>query len=111
MGGAMHHRHPAELDTECLLARLAHVLDRQTSETEIGTIVMPGPTYRGMWARDTAIVALGLTRLGKIDLAKELLCRYWSFQITPDSDPSMFVFRNKRTANWKATDALRPTPD
>lgn len=111
MGGAMEHRQAAEFDTEHLRARLAHVLDHQTIDTEIGTILMPGPTYRGMWARDTAIAALGLTRLGKIDLARDLLCRYWSFQITPDSDPRNFVFRNKRTADWTDADAFRPTPE
>ena len=84
----------ADLDMHRLLATLGSVLDRQMVETRIGRILMPGPTYLGMWARDTGVVSLGLNRLGRADLARELLHRYWSYQITPDSEPSTFIFRN-----------------
>lgn len=98
--------HDPEL--EDLRARLGRVLDQQTQDTDIGTVLMPGPTYQGMWARDTSIVALGLIRLGKLDLARDLLRRYWGFQITAGSDPASFVFRNKTTADWTEADAFRP---
>src|SRR5947208_2456932 len=98
-----------QLDMKRLLGTLAEVLDRQIAETKIGRILMPGPTYLGIWARDTSIVSLGLNRLGRADLAGELLQRYWSYQITPDSDPSSFIFRNKRIADWTDDHAFRPT--
>jgi glycogen debranching enzyme len=98
-----------QLDMQRLLGTLAEVLDRQIAETKIGRILMPGPTYLGIWARDTGVVSLGLNRLGRADLAGELLERYWSYQITPDSDPSSFIFRNKRIADWAEDHAFRPT--
>lgn len=98
-----------DLDLHRLLATLGSVLERQTVETKIGRILMPGPTYLGIWARDTGIVSLGLNRLGRVDLAGELLRRYWSYQITPDSDPSTFIFRNKRIAEWTDDHAFQPT--
>jgi glycogen debranching enzyme len=88
---------------------LAEVMDRMTADTVIGRILMPGPTYLGMWARDTGVAALGLNRMGKWDLAGELLSRYWGYQITEESDPARFVFRNKRFAAWTDADAFRPT--
>jgi glycogen debranching enzyme len=99
----------ADLDMHRLLATLGSVLERQTVETRIGRILMPGPTYLGIWARDTGIVSLGLNRLGKPELAGELLHRYWSYQITPDSEPSTFIFRNKRIAEWTDDHAFQPT--
>lgn len=92
-----------------VLRTITGVLDRSTLDTRLGTIVIPGPTYLGMWARDTAMICLGLIRLGKLDLAKDLLCRYWAFQIAPDSDPRTFVFRNKQYAAWTEADAYHPT--
>lgn len=91
------------------LDMLVGVMERMTQVTAIGHILMPGPTYLGMWARDTGVATLGLNRLGKADLSRELLLRYWTFQITPDEDPARFVFRNKRFASWTDADAYRPT--
>ncbi|HEX8918028.1 MAG TPA: amylo-alpha-1,6-glucosidase [Chloroflexota bacterium] len=98
-----------ELDPQQILNRLQAVVDRQTVDTEIGRIVMPGPTYLGIWARDTGIVTLGLNRLGDLDLARELLHRYWSYQIGPDSDPTSFVFRNKGYSDWTEAYAFHPS--
>jgi glycogen debranching enzyme len=97
------------LDMHRLLSTLRSVLEQQIVETQIGRILMPGPTYLGIWARDTGIVSLGLARLGRADLAGELLQRYWSYQITPESDPGTFIFRNKRIADWTEDHAYRPT--
>ncbi|MDQ2742671.1 MAG: hypothetical protein M3Z66_10325 [Chloroflexota bacterium] len=94
-----------------ILDMIAGIMDRMTQVTRIGRILMPGPTYLGMWARDTGVATLGLNRLGKADLAGELLRRYWAFQITPESDPATFIFRNKRFASWTDTDAFRPTKE
>ncbi len=91
------------------LDMLAGVMERMTQVTHIGRILMPGPTYLGMWARDSGVATLGLNRLGKADLSRELLLRYWAFQITPDDDPATFIFRNKRFASWTDADAYRPT--
>lgn len=92
-----------------VLQMLDGVMERMTQVTGIGRILMPGPTYLGMWARDTGVATLGLNRLGRADLAGELLRRYWAFQITPDDDPRTFIFRNKRFANWTDADAYKPT--
>lgn len=105
----MTEQNAAQLDLQRLLGTLAEVLDRQIADTKIGRILMPGPTYLGIWARDTSIVSLGLNRLGRADLAGELLQRYWSYQITPDSDANSFIFRNKRIADWTDDHAFRPT--
>jgi hypothetical protein len=59
-GGAMEDREPTDLDLQRLLTMLVALLDRHTVDTEIGRIVMPGPTYLGMWARDTGVVTLVL---------------------------------------------------
>jgi glycogen debranching enzyme len=99
------------LDLQQLLHTLREVLDRETVESEIGTIVMPGPTYRGMWARDTAVVSLGLNRIGRADVSGELLRRYWSYQITSDSDPAAFIFRNKTRPDWTDGHAFIPTQE
>src|SRR5579859_6739342 len=107
--GALHDRDNRDIYEH--LEGLREVLDRQTADTEIGRIVMPGPTYLGVWARDTGVVTLGLNRLGQLDLARELLHRYWGYQITPDSDPSTFVFRNKGFADWTESRAFHPTPE
>lgn len=80
-----------------------------TQDTEIGRILMPGPTYLGMWARDTGVATLGLNRLGMTDLSGELLRRYWSVQITDNSDLTQFVFRNKGRASWTVADSFTPT--
>ncbi|HZU12347.1 MAG TPA: amylo-alpha-1,6-glucosidase [Chloroflexota bacterium] len=101
--------HMDDLDIGRLLGTLASVIDRETVETRIGRILMPGPTYLGIWARDTGVASLGINRLGKTDLSGELLRRYWSYQITPQSDPARFVFRNKRFAEWTEDFAYRPT--
>jgi glycogen debranching enzyme len=98
-----------DLDMHRLLATLGSVLERQTVHTKIGRILMPGPTYLGIWARDTGIVSMGLNRLGKVDLAGELLRRMWSYQITPESEPSTFIFRNKRIPEWTDDHAFQPT--
>lgn len=100
-----------DLDANRLLATLGSVLERQTAETKIGRILMPGPTYLGIWARDTSIVSLGLGRLSRADLAGELLRRYWGYQITPESDPGTFIFRNKRIAEWTEDHAFQPTKE
>jgi glycogen debranching enzyme len=92
-----------------LLGTLGSVLEQQTVETRIGRILMPGPTYLGIWARDTGVVCLGLNRLGQADLSGELLQRYWSYQITPESDPGTFIFRNKRIADWTEDHAYVPS--
>lgn len=94
---------------DATLDLLAGVMDRMTQVTRIGRILMPGPTYLGMWARDTGVATLGLNRLGKADLSGELLRRYWAFQIVPGDDPATFIFRNKRFATWTDADAYRPT--
>jgi glycogen debranching enzyme len=94
---------------EEILDMLAGVMERMTQVTAIGRILMPGPTYLGMWARDTGVATLGLNRLGKADLSRELLLRYWAYQITPEDDPATFIFRNKRFASWSDADAYRPT--
>ncbi len=99
------------IDMQRLLDTVSGVLDRQTVETEIGRILMPGPTYLGIWARDTAISTLGLNRLGKTELAGELLQRFWGYQITAQSDPSTFVFRNKTHAGWTDSDGFRPSKE
>lgn len=91
-----------------VLETLATVIQKMTVETAIGRILMPGPTYLGMWARDTAIVALGINRLGMMDLSGELLRRYWSFQIDENSDPTQFVIRNKRFTDWTEAAAFVP---
>lgn len=100
-----------DLDLQRLLGTLGSVLEQQTVETRIGRILMPGPTYLGIWARDTGVVCLGLNRLGKVDLSGELLQRYWSYQITPESEPSNFIFRNKRIADWTEDHAYVPSKD
>jgi glycogen debranching enzyme len=105
----MNDRASDHLDMQRLLETLGAVLEQQTVETRIGRIVMPGPTYLGIWARDTGIVSLGLNRLGRTDLSGELLTRYWSYQITPESEPSTFIFRNKRIADWTDDHAFEPT--
>lgn len=97
------------IDLSGVLRMLAGVMERMTGDTAIGRILMPGPTYLGMWARDTGVAALGLNRLGKSDLAGELLARYWRYQITEDSDPARFIFRNKRCADWTDADSFQPT--
>lgn len=102
---------PGALDMQRLLGTLVAVLDRETVETKIGRILMPGPTYLGIWARDTGVACLGLNRLGRAELSGELLRRYWSYQITPESDPMTFVFRNKRFADWSEDFAFRPTKE
>jgi len=102
---------PSAIDMKRLLATVSDVLDRQTADTEIGRILMPGPTYLGIWARDTAISTLGLNRLGKTELAGELLGRFWEYQITAQSDPNTFVFRNKTHAGWTDADSFRPSKE
>lgn len=102
---------PGDLDMHHLLATLASVLEQQTVETRIGRILMPGPTYLGIWARDTGVVSLGLNRLGKADLSGELLHRYWGYQITPESEPDKFIFRNKRIAEWTEDHAYVPSKE
>ncbi|MGH2447825.1 MAG: amylo-alpha-1,6-glucosidase [Chloroflexota bacterium] len=100
-----------QLDMERVLDVLRRVIDRMTVSTQIGRIIMPGPTYLGMWARDTGVVCLGLNRLGRSELSGELLRRYWSYQIDEHSKPETFIFRNKRFAHWTEADAFRPTRD
>ncbi len=97
------------IDMSRLLETLVAVMDRQTVDSAIGRIIMPAPNYLGMWARDTGIIALGLNRLGKRDLARELLVRYWGFQITPHCKPSQFIFRNKGRARWTEDMAFTPS--
>ena len=92
-----------------VLQMLAHVMRRLTVQTNIGRILMPGPTYLGMWARDTGVACLGLNRLGQADVSRELLDRYWQFQIDDNSDPSTFIFRNKRFADWTEKDSFEPS--
>jgi len=99
------------IDMRRLRDTVSNVLERQTADTEIGRILMPGPSYLGIWARDTAISALGLNRLGKTELAGELLGRFWEYQITAQSDPDTFVFRNKTHAGWTDADSFRPSKE
>ncbi len=99
-----------DLDFGRLLDMFGQVMDRMTADTVIGRILMPGPTYLGIWARDTGVAALGLHRLGRCDLSAELLRRYWSYQITEESDPQTFVFRNKCFASWTDADSFGPSP-
>jgi glycogen debranching enzyme len=99
------------LDLTAALSMLGGVMDRMTADTEIGRILMPGPTYLGIWARDTGVAALGLNRLGRSHLAGELLLRYWALQIDEESDPSQFIFRNKTRPDWTSAAAFTPTGD
>lgn len=93
-----------------ILQMLETVMDRMTVETPIGRILQPGPSYLGIWARDTGIAALGLNRLGRNSLARELLRRYWEYQINESSDASRFVIRNKLGPNWTQSHAFQPSP-
>ncbi len=75
------------------------------------TIVAPSPSYEGLWARDTMIVALGLIDAGRTELAGQLLRTWATYQIHPDDDPADYVLLNKHRLNWTEEDIAPPTAD
>jgi hypothetical protein len=72
------------------------------------TIVQPSPTYQGLWARDTMIVALGLLDAGQSELARQLLRTWSTYQIRADDDPREYVLLNKQRLNWTEAEMSRP---
>lgn len=72
------------------------------------SIVQPSPTYEGLWARDTMIVAHGLLDAGRTQFAGELLRTWVTYQIRPEDDPSDYVLLNKQRLDWTEADISRP---
>jgi len=72
------------------------------------TIVQPSPSYEGLWARDTMIIALGLLDFGRADLAGRLLRTWATYQIRPDDVPSDYVLLNKQRLNWTPSEISCP---
>jgi glycogen debranching enzyme len=71
-------------------------------------IVQPSPTYEGLWARDTMIVALGLIDDGHASLADGLLRTWASYQISRDDDPAGYLLLNKHVLDWTEAAVTRP---
>lgn len=72
------------------------------------TIVQPSPSYEGLWARDTMIIALGLLDAGRAELAGRLLRTWATYQIREDDDPADYVLLNKQRSNWSEAEIARP---
>lgn len=90
--------------TSLALDTIRHNLDLFRGEL----IVRPSPTYEGLWARDTMIVALGLLDVREYDLARRLLRTWASYQVRPDDDPEMYVLLNKQERDWTEGKISRP---
>jgi glycogen debranching enzyme len=76
------------------------VLLRSIVRTEIGTLVQPGPNYKGMWARDGMLQVRALLNLGRYGLARDLLRLYARAQLTEATDPSLVLIRRKGAHDW-----------
>jgi glycogen debranching enzyme len=72
------------------------------------TIVQPSPSYEGLWARDTMIVALGLLDAGNSSLAGRLLRTWATYQIRPEDDPADYVLLNKHRLAWTESEISHP---
>lgn len=72
------------------------------------TIVQPSPSYEGLWARDTMVIALGLLDAGRGDLAARLLRTWATYQIREDDDPDTYVLLNKQRLNWTEAEIAPP---
>lgn len=70
--------------------------------------MLPSPSYEGLWARDTMIIALGLLDAGRTEIAGQLLRAWATYQIHADDDPSEYVLLNKQRLQWSPAEMSRP---
>lgn len=101
----------SDLESPRLAAWEARALDTIERNVRIfrgDTIVQPSPTYEGLWARDTMIIALGLTDAGRADLAGRMLRAWVTYEVGEEDDPDSYVLLNKHRLNWTEAEIGRP---
>ena len=88
--------------------RALETVERNVRSFRGETIVQPSPSYEGLWARDTMIIARGLLDAGLVELAGDLLRTWATYQIRPDDDPAQYVLLNKQRLNWTEQEISQP---